>query len=465
MTETGASRSPGEAAGDLIVRSLRVVTPAAMGPAAIHVRGGAIVAVAEYEDLAADLPLVDVGSAVVLPGLVDTHVHVNEPGRTEWEGFESATRAAAAGGVTTLVDMPLNSIPPTTTVGGLAAKLDAARGRCAVDVGLWGGLVPGNRSELRGLLSGGVRGFKCFLAPSGVDEFGHVSEADLRAALPLLAEAGVPLLAHAESPSVLSRAAAAAGPPGRSYAAFLQSRPPAAELESIELLVRLCREFRAPIHIVHLSTAEALPVLRRARDEGLPLTVETCPHYLHFSAEAVPDGATEYKCAPPIREAENRERLWSALGEGLIDLVASDHSPCPPPMKARESGDFGTAWGGIASLQLGLSAVWRGARERGYTALHVARWMAEAPALLAGLSDRKGSIAAGRDADLVIWDPDAAVRVRTGSLLHRHKLTPYVGETLAGAVEATYLRGIPVYRRNAPAPPGSQGRILLRTHP
>jgi allantoinase len=387
-----------------------------------------------------------------MPGIVDTHVHVNEPGRTEWEGFETATRAAAAGGVTTIVDMPLNSIPATTTREALRAKRIAAEGNLRVDVGLWAGVVPGNSRdprELEGLLDGGVLGFKAFLVPSGVDEFGHVAESDLRAALPIIARRGTVLLAHAELPGPIERAAEiwnGAGPAELSdYRRYLQSRPDAAEVEAVELLVRLCRELGCRVHIVHVSSAEVLPVLRRAREEGLPITAETCPHYLTFAAEDIPDGGVTFKCAPPIRSRDNRERLWEALREGLIDLVATDHSPCPPEMKKVGSGDFRGAWGGISSLQLALPAVWTGARERGFTVPDIAAWMGAAPARLADLEGRKGAIAPGYDADLVIWDPEASFTVEPERLHHRHKLTPYAGRTLYGAVRRTVLRGETIY--------------------
>ncbi|HEX2091926.1 MAG TPA: allantoinase AllB, partial [Longimicrobiaceae bacterium] len=400
----------------------------------------------------------------VMPGIVDTHVHVNEPGRTEWEGFETATRAAAAGGITTLVDMPLNSVPATTTMEGLRAKQAEAEGRCRVDVGFWGGVVPGNTAALRPLWEAGTLGFKCFLVPSGVDEFPHVGEADLRVAMPVLAELGAPLLVHAELPEPLERAAAeTATLPPRRYDSYLRSRPPEAETEAVRLLVRLCRRFGTRVHVVHVAAAEALPLLRQAREEGLPLTAETCPHYLHFAAEEVPEGATEWKCAPPIRGRADREALWAALGEGTLELVASDHSPCPPALKLRDSGDFFRAWGGIASLQLGLAVVWHGARARGYTPGDLARWMSGAPARLAGVEGRKGAIAPGRDADLVVWDLDAELRVDPLRLHHRHPLTPYAGALLHGVVEATYLRGEEVYGRGGfPSVPA--GRLLLRSH-
>ena len=447
---------------DLVLRGRRVVAGGGMGPAAVHVRGGVITAVTGYDQVPPGAPVEEVGDAVLMPGLVDTHVHINEPGRAEWEGFTTATRAAAAGGVTTLVEMPLNAVPATTTAAAFGAKLDAAHGKLHVDVGFWGGVVPGNTDDLAPLWDAGVLGFKCFLCPSGVDEFGHVVEADLRAAMPLLARLGAPLLAHAELPEPLARAAlAVAELDPRSYAVYLASRPPEAEREAIELLVRLCRETGARVHVVHLADADSLPLLRDARAAGLPVTVETCPHYLHFSAEEIRDGATDHKCAPPIRQREHRERLWDALGAGDVDLVVTDHSPCPPRMKGLDDGDFLRAWGGIASLQLTLSVAWKGARERGYTPVDVARWMCEAPARLAGLERGKGAIAAGCDADFVVWHPDEELTVDPAKLHHRHPVTPYAGATLPGVVAATYLRGHKIYDRGQLIA-GPAGRILLR---
>ncbi|HEX2203295.1 MAG TPA: allantoinase AllB [Longimicrobium sp.] len=451
-------------APDFVLRGRRVVVDGGVRAASIVVRGGVVERVGAYDEAAEGAAGVDAGDAVVMPGLVDTHVHVNAPGRDEWEGWETATRAAAAGGVTTLVDMPLNSVPATTSVAALRAKADAAAGRCRVDAGFWGGVVPGNAAELAPLWEAGVLGFKCFLAPSGVDEFGHVSEADLRAAMPILTALGAPLLAHAELPAPLERAAAeCAGLDRRAHASWLRSRPAEAETEAIALLVRLCREFGTRVHVVHLSATEALPLLRDARAEGLPITVETCPHYLHFAAEEVADGATAYKCAPPLRGAANRERLWEALAAGEIDLVASDHSPCPPGLKAPETGDFFGAWGGIASLQLGLAVVWTGARARGIGVERIAEWMCVAPARLAGLEGRKGTIAPGRDADFVVWDPEARFEVDPGALHHRHRVTPYAGAVFSGVVRATYVRGVRVYDDGA-FPSDPTGRIILRGH-
>ena len=428
---------------DLIVCGERVVLPSGMRPARVHVRDGSIVDIAEYRDRPAGVPVVDAGALVVLPGLVDTHVHLNDPGRADWEGFDSGTRAAAAGGTTTIVDMPLNSVPSTLDVGALDAKLRAAQGRCAIDVGFWGGVVPGNAEALEPMVRQGVLGFKCFLSPSGVNEFEHVDEADLEGALPIVARLGVPLLVHAEWPAGLIDVDRSSDP--RDYRTWLSSRPAASEQAAIDLLIRLARKHGARIHVVHLASADALPSLEAARRGGLDISVETCPHYLTFDAEQIASGSTAFKCAPPIREARHREGLWAGLADGRIDLIATDHSPAPPALKSIDAGDFVAAWGGIASLQLGLPAVWTGARSRRLTLEHLARWLAAAPAKLAGLDDRKGTIAPGRDADFVFFDPDATTVVDPSALFHRHPVTPYAGMRLNGRVHKTMLRGEVVF--------------------
>ena len=429
-----------------VFRSRRVVTPAGVGPASVHVEAGRIVAVAGWDALPAGTPLVDAGDAVIGPGVVDTHVHVNEPGRTEWEGFVTATRAAAAGGTTTLVDMPLNSIPATTTRAALEEKRGAAAGHVFVDVGFWGGVVPGNAGELEGLVGAGALGCKCFLVDSGVDEFPSVGQADLEPALVELHRLGVPLLVHAEVAGPIAAATAGlAGADPRRYATYLASRPPAAEAEAIALVLALVRRVPARVHIVHHSAASALPLLREARAAGLPVSAETCPHYLTFAAEDIADGATPFKCAPPIRERENRELLWQALADGDLDLVASDHSPCAPALKGLERGDFAAAWGGISGLQLALAATWTEARRRGFGLSDLARWMGAGPARLAGLEARKGAIAPGRDADLVVWRPEERFTVER--VEHRHPLTPWAGRALDGVVESTWLRGEKIFER------------------
>ena len=442
---------------DLVLRARRVVTPQGERSATVVVEGGRIAAVLPY-----DAPAPSTGGApvqvladdeVLLPGLVDTHVHVNEPGRTPWEGFTTATRAAARGGVTTLVDMPLNSIPPTTTLAGLEAKRAAATGQTWVDVGFWGGAVPGNLADLAPLHAAGVYGFKCFLLPSGVDEFPPLGATELAAAMAEVARLGSLMVVHAEDHDAIDHAPPPAGP---QYAGFLRSRPRDAEDLAVRRLVDLAGATGARTHVLHLSSSDALPLVRAAKADGLALSAETCPHYLTFDAEEVPVGATQFKCCPPIREAGNREALWSGLADGTIDLVVTDHSPCTPELKHLDTGDFAAAWGGIASLQLGLSAVWTGARARGHALTDVVRWMAQAPAQLAGLP-RKGAVEVGCDADLVVLAPEETFVVDADRLEHRHKVTPYAGRPLAGVVRRTYLAGHEV---DLDAPP--RGRLLRR---
>ncbi len=494
----------------LTIRSTRVVLPDGERPASIHIDGGVVTRVEEWSATPSGAGrsslsglgsgerrpsygearrngeaakaaveraphVVDFGHLVVSPGLVDSHVHVNEPGRTDWEGFDTATRAAAAGGVTTIVDMPLNSVPATTTVDALEEKREAARKRIHVDVGFWGGVVPGNDSHLDPLVDAGVRGFKCFLVPSGVDEFPAVDETDLRRAMPILARRDVPLLVHAESPSRIVPYSIHTGGQVRStYGFYLATRPPQAEVDAIRLMIRLAGEFGVRTHIVHVAAAEAVTEIAQAKADGVPITAETCPHYLTFAADEIPDGATEFKCAPPIRESHHRAALWKALDEDVLDLVATDHSPAPPELKCQ--GDFMRAWGGIASLQLSLPAVWSADAERsrdtpllvrqsselrrgspeplrggGRTSrpARIARWMSERPAALAALDRRKGRIAVGYDADLIVWDPDAEFVVDPAALQHRHKLTPYAGRRLRGRVTTTFLRGERIWDQNA----------------
>ena len=440
-----------------------MITPEGERAAAIYIRDGVIANVGRFEEVRPGCPVYEAGDSVVIPGLVDTHVHINEPGRTDWEGFSTATRAAAAGGITTLIEMPLNSIPATTSVIGFREKLEATRGKLWVDTGFWGGVVPGNAAELRGLWEAGCFGFKCFLVDSGVPEFARAGESDLRAALPELAKLGAPLLAHAEVPGPIDEAAKhrSTNDLGKTHKEWLESRPSAAENQAIDLLLRLGAEYGAHIHIVHLSSSDAIPRIQNAKAARAKMSVETCPHYLTFASEEIPDGATQFKCAPPIRERANRECLWAALRDGTIDMIATDHSPCPPEMKRQERGDFFAAWGGIASLQLSLPAVWTEARTRGFSVEHLAKWLCERPARLAGLAKRKGAIAAGQYADLVIWHPDAGFRVDAARLQHRHKVTPYAGRELLGIVEATFLRGKKIFERGTfgAAP---EGKVLLR---
>ena len=434
-----------------VVRSQRVLTPEGVRAASVQIADGRIAAVADFDARPAGAELLDFGDALVMPGVVDTHVHVNEPGRTEWEGFRSATDAAAAGGITAIVDMPLNSVPVTTTRKAFEQKREAARGQLRIDAGFWGGVVPGNLEELSPMVRAGVLGFKCFLIDSGIDEFGWVGERELRPAMDELARLGVPLLVHAEVAGPMPPAP----PPGsdsRKYSTYLHSRPRASEDQAVALAARLCAETGARTHIVHHSSSDALPILRDSRRRGAKLTAETCPHYLHFAAEEIPDGRTEFKCAPPIRERENREALWAALGEGLLDLVASDHSPCTPQLKALEQGEFDRAWGGVSGLELALPVTWTEASARGHSILQLAKWMCEGPTRLAGFEGVKGKIAAGHDADLVIFADAETQVVRGEGIHHKHKITPYLGETLRGVVHATYLRGTRVAER---------GRLLV----
>ena len=445
-------------AGTTAIRARRVITPAGERAATVLVRDGLVAGLAGFPaapDGAVTIP----DDRVLMPGLVDSHVHVNEPGRTEWEGFATATAAAAAGGVTTIVDMPLNSIPPTVSVPALAAKRAAAAGQLAVDVAFWGGAVPGNVADLRALHEAGVAGFKCFLLPSGVDEFPPLDPDQLGAAMAEIASFGGLLIAHAEDPAVIGAAPAAHG---RRYADFLASRPPAAEVRAIEGLLAHTRRTGCRTHVVHVSSAETLPVIWAARASGLPVTAETCPHYLALRAEDVPDGGTQFKCCPPIREAANRDALWDGLRDGTIDCVVSDHSPCTVELKRLTrgdpaAGDFGAAWGGIASVQLGLPVVWTEAVQRGVSLSQLAGWMAAAPARLTGLADR-GAIAPGQRADLTVFAPDEQFVVDPARLLHRHPVTPYAGMTLRGVVHQAWLAGEPI------TPGQRTGRLAVPVH-
>jgi allantoinase len=430
-----------------LLKSNRVLTPEGLRPACIAFESGRIVSVLDYATSNADGDRIhDVGNHCVLPGLVDSHVHVNEPGRTEWEGFESATKAAAAGGCTCIIDMPLNSIPATTNVGALREKQNAAKTKSFVDYAFWGGVVPGNAGDLLSLAESGVRGFKCFLSDSGVPEFHSVTESDLHQAMPIIASTGFPLLVHAESASCLRRAQSKLGSEHvdwGDYSSYLRSHPPEAEVEAVEMMIRLSRQYGCRVHIVHVSAGEVLPVLRRAKSEGVRITAETCPHYLHFAAEQIPPRATTFKCAPPIRDSANRELLWDALVDGTLDLIATDHSPCTRELK---QGDFATAWGGISSLSIALSAVWSGAQRRGIPLECLSRWMSANTATLAGFSERKGELAAGRDADFVVFDPERSLEVRPEQLFFRHACSPYVGQQLLGEIKGVFVRGKRVFR-------------------
>jgi allantoinase len=439
---------------ELVLRAPRAVTDAGESGRCVGISDGRIAAVAPLSARLDGVRVVELADdEVLLPGLVDTHVHVNEPGRTEWEGFETATRAAAAGGVTTILDMPLNSVPPTVDVAALEVKRKSADGKCSVDVGFWGGAVPGNLAELRPLHEAGVFGFKCFLLDSGVPEFPPLSAGELEEHLGELAGFGGLMIVHAEDPGTI---AGAPQPHGGHYEDFLRSRPRSAEDRAIGTVIEATRRTGARTHVLHLSSADSVPMLHAARADGLPITVETCPHYLSFDAEAVGEGATQFKCCPPIREADNRERLWQALAAGDIDCVVSDHSPCTAELKRLDVGDFGLAWGGVSSLQLGLPAVWTEARARGHDLSDVVRWMAEQPARMAGLR-RKGRLTVGADADFCVFAPGESAIVDVARLEHRNPVTPYAGRRLDGVVRSTWLRGARIDLDEEP-----RGRFLTR---
>jgi allantoinase len=442
--------------------SKRIVTPQGTQPGALLVKDGKIHAICRPSEIPADAIAHDCGNNALLPGLVDTHVHINQPGRTEWEGFRTATRAAAAGGCTTLVDMPLNCLPETTTVAALEEKRSAAHSECFVDWAAWGGAVADNQQHILPLARAGVLGFKCFLIYPGCDGFTMIDQQQLEATLPFIAKSGLPLLVHAELAGPIDAATEGLrNADWRSYATYLASRPDQAELEAIRLMIRLCRQYSFRLHIVHLSTALALEELRAARAEGLPITIETCPHYLHFAAEEIADGATLLKCAPPIRSKENQQLLWRGLRDGTIDMIVTDHSPCPPAMKREESGRFDLAWGGIASISLALPIIHTECRLRGFTLDHIARWMSSAPAAFAGMGHRVGALQAGLDANFIIFDTEAEFTVTADRLHYRHAISPYLNETLQGVVKATYLRGEAVYREGSFTPTPSGREVTL----
>ena len=421
---------------DLILKSNKVITGGEVKLAWVAIREGIIAGVWPQLPPGFQQTVTDLGDLVLMAGVIDPHVHINEPGRTEWEGFETATSAALAGGVTTLVDMPLNASPVTTTVQALKQKLASAEGKLQVQVKFWGGIVPGNEREIEGLIEQGVLGFKAFLTHSGIDEFPNVTEEDLRKAMPILAEKGLPLLVHCE---LSDEPLPASHTDPASYKQYLASRPHEWEDRAIALMLRLCEEYRCRVHIVHLSSCHSIEAIRAAKEKGLPVTVETAQHYLYFQAETIADGQTAFKCAPPIRGRANNDLLWKALQEGIIDFVATDHSPAPPALKELATGNFIKAWGGIASLQFALPAFWTAARSRKIPLTQVATWLCEKPAILAGLQHKKGKIEPGYDADLVAWNPDASFVVTPEIIRHKHKLTPYMGETLWGTVEQVWV--------------------------
>ncbi len=442
---------------EFAIKSNRVITPSGIRKAFVLIKDGKI------EDVVDSLPernfiITDTGDNVVMPGVIDPHVHINEPGRTEWEGFETGTKAAIAGGITSLVEMPLNSTPVTTTAKAFDEKIKATQGKLHMNCGFWGGVIPGNEKDIEPLIEKGVLGFKAFLTHSGIDEFPNATEEDLRKVMPIIGKNGLPLLVHCElsNPTTYSPLSTT------SYKAYLDSRPKSWEDSAITLMIRLCEEFNCRTHIVHLSSANSIEQIVKAKQKGLPLTVETCQHYLYFSAEQIKDGQTQFKCAPPIREKENNEQLWQALKDGIIDFVATDHSPAPPAMKELESGNFMKAWGGISSIQFALPVLWTAAKKHDCTLTELAKWLCSNPAKLAGLENGKGRIEKGYDADLVVWDPEENFTVTEEMIYHKHKVTPYLGENLYGTISQTYLAGEKVYdRTRINKIQGINGKILV----
>jgi len=438
--------------------SQRVLTPKGERPAAILIQEEKIMDVVSISEISSDCPVEDMKNDVVMPGLVDTHVHINEPGRTDWEGFETATKAAAAGGITTLVDMPLNCIPVTTTVDALNQKIAATKNQLWVDCGFYGGLIPDNLQDIESLADAGVLGFKAFLSHSGIDEFPNINEKHLREALPIFANKGIPILVHAELEN-----GAIQSEDHSTYKSFQDSRPKSWENNAVKLLIQLSKEFDARIHIVHLSSADILAEIAQTRNDGYPISVETCPHYLHFSSEHISDGDTRFKCAPPIWESDNKEKLWSGLENGLINFITSDHSPCTAELKNLEVGDFEKAWGGISSIQFTLPVIWTECKTRGYSMDQLINWMSKQPAKFIGKDQQKGQISPGFDADLVCWNPDEKYIIQKEAIHHKNKLTPYEGESLYGVVNATFLRGQKVYE-NGEFLGNPTGKIILNNN-
>ena len=441
---------------DLVIRSTHVISDIGDRPAAVCVSDGRIVKIAAFDEVIPAKKDITITGALI-PGLVDTHVHINEPGRTQWEGFESATKAAAAGGVTTVIDMPLNSIPPTTNVAALAVKKAAATGKCSVDVGFWGGSIPGNVSDLKGLHDEGVFGFKCFLLHSGVDEFPGSDLDDLTAALKELVTLDALMVVHAEDSIAIQKSIK---PSSRSYSEFLASRPKGAENVAIAQLIEQARTIKGRVHVLHLSSGDSLALIRSAKADGVRISAETCPHYLALTAEEIADGATQYKCCPPIREKINQDELWQGLKSGVIDLIVSDHSPCTEDLKIFDIGDFQQAWGGISSLQLGISIIWTQAREQDVSLWQVMKWMSQKPAELAGL-ERKGAIKVGMDADFAEFDTEAQFTVEPTALFHKNQITPYQGKTLQGKIKQTWLRGELIFK-DASMINSPHGEFLIR---
>lgn len=427
-----------------IIKSNRIITPSGIRPGYIIINDGVIEDVVEQLSSVSEVTVTDAGNAVVMAGIIDPHVHINEPGRTDWEGFDTATRAAIAGGITTVVDMPLNCTPVTTTAEAFNQKIAATKNQLHTNVGFWGGVVPGNENEIEGLIECGVLGFKAFLTHSGIDDFANVTEADLVKVMPIIARHGLPLLVHCELTDSINRV----NHNNRSYANYLASRPAFWEDDAIALMIRLCEQFNCRVHIVHVSSASSIIQIEQAKQKGLPLTAETAQHYLYFCAEEIKDGQTQFKCAPPIRNKANNNQLWKALQNGILNFVATDHSPATPDLKEITSGNFLKAWGGIASLQIALPVLWTAAKQRNIGVVHIAKWLSENPAKLIGLEHKKGRIEKGYDADLVIWNPDESFTVTEQMILHKHKITPYLGEQLYGTVHSTYLGGMVVYHAN-----------------
>jgi len=461
---------------DLAISGNNILTPDGLQKAVVLVKNGVIADIVPHLDVEINNNVINIHDQVLMPGIIDPHVHINEPGRTAWEGFATATRSAAAGGITTLVDMPLNSSPVTISAAAFDEKIKAANGQLQVDCGFWGGIIPGNESEIEKLADKGVLGFKAFLTHSGIDEFPNVTEADLRKAMPLIAKYDLPLLVHCELET--GRSELAVGSRGQlvtvpnrsrpeefaneqSYQHYLSSRPKKWEDDAIALMIKLCAEFQCHVHIVHLSSANSIEQIKQAKQKGLPITVETAQHYLYFNASAIPDAQTAFKCAPPIREKENNEQLWHALQEGIIDFVATDHSPAPPEMKEITSGNLMKAWGGIASLQLALPVLWTAARKRNIPVTSIAKWLCEKPAYLPGLQKNKGKIAKGYDADFVVWDPHSSFKVTGTQLYHKHKMTPYLNEELYGVTERTFLQGTCIYDHGI-FTKLNKGKIIIR---
>ncbi len=429
----------------LAIKSKRVITPKGIKEALVYINGATIESVLPY-DSQVDCPVNDIGNKLIMPGVIDPHVHINEPGRTSWEGFNTATKAAIAGGITTLVDMPLNSSPVTTSVANFEKKLRKARQQLHVNCGFWGGVIPGNCMEIEPLIEKGVLGFKAFLTHSGIGEFPNITERDLRKVMPLIARHNLPLLVHCELNDETSKFRKQKP---TSYQDYLASRPREWEDNAIKLMIKLCEEFNCRVHIVHLSSSNSIEQIAAAKSKGLPLTVETGQHYLFFNAEDIKDKQTLFKCAPPIREKENNELLWQALKDGIIDFVATDHSPAPPDLKQLESGNFISAWGGISSLQFALPVLWTAARKRGFDVIDIARWLSENPSKLIGKEGKKGKILPGYDADLVVWDDEKSFKVRESIIQHKHKATPYFMKELCGLVAQTYIGGTKTYDSGA----------------